>query len=123
MGENMIVGERLRILREQKQMSQGDIEKRTGLLRCYISRVENGHTVPALETLEKMARAMDLRLYQVLYDGDDPPQAREDQNESLWGNRGKDARYLHKMCGCLSRLKEADRQLLLDFAEQLVRRK
>jgi transcriptional regulator with XRE-family HTH domain len=52
----MIIGERLRDLREQKKMSQGEIEKRTGLLRCYISRVENGHTVPSLETLEKMAR-------------------------------------------------------------------
>jgi transcriptional regulator with XRE-family HTH domain len=45
-------------MREQKKLSQGDIEKRTGLLRCYISRVENGHTVPAIETLEKLARAM-----------------------------------------------------------------
>ncbi len=56
----MIIGDRLRLLREDKKnLSQGDIEKRTGLLRCYISRVENGHTVPAVETLEKMARAMD----------------------------------------------------------------
>jgi len=51
----MIIADRLREMREAKQLSQGDIEKRTGLLRCYISRVENGHTVPAIETLEKMA--------------------------------------------------------------------
>ena len=56
----MLIGQRLRTLRENKQLSQGDIEKRTGLLRCYISRVENGHTVPAIETLEKMARAMEI---------------------------------------------------------------
>jgi len=49
----MVIAERLKALREQKSLSQGDIEKRTGLLRCYISRVENGHTVPAIETLEK----------------------------------------------------------------------
>src|SRR4029077_20052392 len=55
----MIIGDRLRALREEKKLSQGDIEKRTGLLRCYISRVENGHTVPAIETLEKMARALE----------------------------------------------------------------
>jgi transcriptional regulator with XRE-family HTH domain len=54
----MIIGEKLRILRERKDMSQGDIEKCTGLLRCYISRVENGHTVPSVDTLEKMARAI-----------------------------------------------------------------
>jgi transcriptional regulator with XRE-family HTH domain len=56
----MVIADRLRSLREQKNLSQGDIEKRTGLLRCYISRVENGHTVPAIETLEKMARAMEV---------------------------------------------------------------
>ncbi len=51
----MIIGDRPRELRETKNLSQGDIERRTGLLRCHISRVENGHTVPAMETLEKMA--------------------------------------------------------------------
>jgi transcriptional regulator with XRE-family HTH domain len=69
----MVVGDRLRELRETKQLSQGDIEKRTGLLRCYISRVENGHTVPAIETLEKLARALEIPLYQLFYDGDEPP--------------------------------------------------
>ena len=54
-------------------MSQGDIEKRTGLLRCYISRVENGHTVPAIETLENMARVMEVPMYQIFYDGEEPP--------------------------------------------------
>jgi hypothetical protein len=45
-------------LDRQKHMSQGQIEEKTGLLRCYISRIENGHTVPTIETLEKLARAM-----------------------------------------------------------------
>ncbi len=61
----MIIGDRLRALREDKKVSQGDIEKGTGLLRCYISRVESGHTVPALETLEKMARALEIPIYQL----------------------------------------------------------
>ncbi len=69
----MIIGDRLRVLREQKQFSQGEIEKRTGLLRCYISRVENGHTVPAVETLEKFARALEVPMYQLFYDGEEPP--------------------------------------------------
>jgi transcriptional regulator with XRE-family HTH domain len=56
----VIIGDRLRDMREQKKLSQGDIEKRTGLPRCYISRVENGHTVPAIETLEKLARALEV---------------------------------------------------------------
>ncbi len=45
----MNIGETIRNFRLQKGMSQGDIEKRTGLLRCYLSRVENGHTVPFSE--------------------------------------------------------------------------
>ena len=63
------------MLREEKKLSQGDIEKRTGLLRCYISRVENGHTVPAVETIEKFARALEVPIYQLFYDGDEPPAA------------------------------------------------
>jgi transcriptional regulator with XRE-family HTH domain len=55
-------------------MSVGDIEKRTGLLRFYISRVENGHSIPAIETLEKFARAMDMQLYLLLDDGPEPPE-------------------------------------------------
>ena len=70
----MIVADRLRSLREKKKLSQGDIEERTGLLRCYVSRVENGHTVPAVETLEKFARALEVPLYELLYEGDEPPQ-------------------------------------------------
>src|ERR1700733_13569341 len=69
----MVIGDRLRDLREQKNLSQGDIEKRSGLLRCYISRVENNHTVPAVETLEKWAQALEIPLYQIFNDGDKPP--------------------------------------------------
>lgn len=53
----MIIAERLRALRQHKHLSQGQVEKRTGLLRCYLSRIENGHTVPSVATLEKLARA------------------------------------------------------------------
>ena len=69
----MIIGDRLRAMREEKNLSQGDIEKRTDLLRCYISRVENGHAVPAIETLAKLARAMEIPLYQLFYEGEEPP--------------------------------------------------
>ena len=69
----MIIGDRLRALREEKKLSQGDTEKKTGLLRCYVSRVENGHTVPAVDTLEKFARALEVPMYQLFYDGEEPP--------------------------------------------------
>ncbi len=73
----MDIGRRLFELRETKGMSQGDIEEKSGLLRCYISRTENGPTVPAIETLEKMARASDMPLYALLYDGNKLPERKK----------------------------------------------
>jgi len=68
----MVIGQKLKEIRESKNLSQGDIEKRTGLLRCYTSRVENGHTVPSVETLEKYSRALEVPLYKLFYDGKGP---------------------------------------------------
>ena len=121
----MIISDRLRELREGKSLSQGDIEKRTGLLRCYISRVENGHTVPAIETLEKMARALEVPLYQLFYDGEEPPKVPSllkwgTSDDLVWGSSGKQAVYLHKLTKCLSKAEEADRKLLLAMAQKMV---
>ena len=120
----MVLCDRLRELRESKNLSQGDIEKRTGLLRCYISRVENGHTVPAIETLEKLARALEVPLYQLFYDGEKPPQIpnllkRKTSDDIVWGNSGKSALYLHKLRKCLSKAGDKDRKILLSFAQKL----
>jgi transcriptional regulator with XRE-family HTH domain len=120
----MIIGHRLRGLREGKDLSQGDIEKRTGLLRCYISRVENGHTVPAIETLEKMARALEVPLYQLFYEGDEPPKVpallkRTTSHDNVWGSSGRQAVYLRKLRKCLSKAEETDRKLLLSLAQKL----
>ena len=122
----MIIGERLRNVREQKQLSQGDIEKRSGLLRCYISRVENGHTVPAVETLEKLARALEVPLYELMYEGEEPPRALatgSGGSEKLWGASGKDARYLRKLQQCLARMNAEDRNLLLFTVSKMSRPK
>jgi transcriptional regulator with XRE-family HTH domain len=122
----MDIGHRLRSLREQKELSQGDMEKRTGLLRCYISRVENGHTVPAFETLEKLARALEMPLYQLMFDGDKPPALplKGDRKRSAeWGSAGKDARFVNKLCRSLAEMREGDRQLLLSFAEKVPHRR
>ena len=123
----MIIGDRLRALREERKFSQGDIEKRTGLLRCYISRVENGHTVPAIETLEKMARALEVPLYQLFYDGEEPPELpnlpkRKSADEIAWGSSGKDARFLVKFRRLLGRVDEGERKLLLDIAQKMANR-
>jgi transcriptional regulator with XRE-family HTH domain len=120
----MIIAERLRELRAEKNMSQGDIEKRTGLLRCYISRVENGHTIPAIETLEKMARAFGVPLYQLFYDGTEPPKVpnllkRKTPADILWGSSGKDAQILSQFQRLLGRVDENDRKLLMSLAQKM----
>jgi transcriptional regulator with XRE-family HTH domain len=120
----MIIGDRLRELREEKKLSQGDIEKRTGLLRCYISRVENGHTVPAIETLEKLARALEVSMYQLFYEGDEPRKLpnlvkRKTADDIVWGSSGKQAVYLHKLTKCLSKAGDTDRKLLLAMAQRM----
>jgi transcriptional regulator with XRE-family HTH domain len=122
----MVLADRLRSLRENRHLSQGDIERRTGLLRCYISRVENGHTVPAIETLEKLAHAMEVPLYEIFYEGQEPPKPLSfpksaGANEIAWGSSGKDARMLGNFRRLLGRIKEADRRLLLHMAQKMAR--
>jgi transcriptional regulator with XRE-family HTH domain len=117
----MIIGDRLRTLREQKNLSQGQIEKRTGLLRCYISRVENGHTVPSIETLKKMSRALEIPLYQLFYEGDNPPPLPKFKSVKTpsWGSSGKQARLMATFHRLLSRTDENDRKLLLHMARKM----
>ena len=123
----MVIGERLRALREQKNFTQGEIEKRTGLLRTYVSRVENGHAVPSIETLEKLARALEFPMYQLFYDGDEPPTLpnipkRKTADDIAWGSAGKDARWLYKFRRLLARTEESDRKILMFMAQQLASR-
>jgi transcriptional regulator with XRE-family HTH domain len=122
----MLIGDRLRELRELKKLSQGDIEKRTGLLRCYVSRVENGHTVPAVETLEKFARALEVPVYQLFYDGQEPPKLpnmlkRKSSGEIAWGSDGKDAKFLNKLRRLLGKADEDDRKLILYTLQKMAR--
>jgi transcriptional regulator with XRE-family HTH domain len=125
----MLIGARLRTLREDKGLSQGDIEKSTGLLRCYISRIENGHTIPSLETLERFAGALEVPLYQIFY-GDNgnaeaPSSPRRMSLTELAeqpGNNGEEARFLLQIKSLLSRIAEGDRDVLLTLAKKLAAR-
>jgi transcriptional regulator with XRE-family HTH domain len=103
----MNIGTTIRGYRLQKGMSQGDIEKRTGLLRCYLSRVENGHTVPSLETLQKIARALDLQLSEFFAE-----EVVAKEMSPL--NLGEDEiRFLTQVQRYSAHLSESDRRLLL----------
>jgi transcriptional regulator with XRE-family HTH domain len=100
------IGTTIRAFRLQRGMSQGDIEKRTGLLRCYLSRVENGHTVPSLDTLAKIAAALDLPLSQFFSD----EVVREVPGLSL---NEDEIRFLTQIQRYSAHLSESDRRLLL----------
>ncbi len=123
----MIIGERLRALREYKALSQVDMEKRTGLFRYYISRVENGHTIPTLETLTRFARALEVPVFHLVYEEDDPyklpilPQSVR-SIESFTGLSKNELRFLQHFNLLISQLPERDRQLLFGLARRMLNR-
>ena len=122
----MIIGDRLRQLREAKKQSQGDIEKKTGLLRCYVSRVENGHTVPAIETLEKFARALEVPMYQIFHDGTDVPRSAKlrvsTTDHTGWASSEKSEAYFRKLRLYLSRMSHEDRGILFKMTRLTAQR-
>jgi hypothetical protein len=108
----MIIGERLRALRDEKKLSQGDIEKRTGLLRCYIS----------------LARALEIPMYKLFYESEEPPKLpnllkRKSAEDILWGSSGKDANTLVKFCRLLGHMEEGDRNMLFFMAQKMAKKK
>jgi transcriptional regulator with XRE-family HTH domain len=122
----VVLGHRLRKLRQQRRYSQGDIEGRTGLLHSYISRVENGYTVPSIETLEKKARALDVPLYQLFYEHPGSPPSFlkvKRSNITEWGTKGRDARFLSELWSLLGRIDEPHRRLLVFVAQEMAKRK
>ena len=118
----MLIGNRLKELRESKQLSQGDIEKRTGLLRCYVSRVENNHTVPSVDTLEKMARALEVPMYRLFHEGEAPSTLRKFKpKDDEFGSRGAGAEYFSKLCRLLAKMEPGDQKLLMHMVQKVAR--
>lgn len=110
-------------------MSQGDIEKCMGLLRCYISRIENGHTIPSLETLERFSAALDVPLYRLFFSGEgEPPTPNLAERKSLAelaeepGQAGEEARFMLQFKNVWAKLGEPDRDVLLTLAKKLATR-
>ena len=112
---NINIGESIRTYRLQKGMSQGDIEKRTGLLRCYLSRVENGHTIPSLQTLQKIAESLDVNLAQFFADsvGENHKAKGESQLTE------EEIRFLTQIRRYSSNLNDSDRKLVLAMVKKM----
>jgi transcriptional regulator with XRE-family HTH domain len=108
----MKIGATIRAFRLQRGLSQGDIEKRTGLLRCYLSRVENGHTIPSLDTLTKIAHAMEIPLAHFFAEGvagQEIPAQRASDDE---------LRFLTQIRRYSSSLNDSDKKLLLAMVKK-----
>jgi len=119
----MIVGERIRALREEKQLTRGNLQERTGLQRTYIWRVENGYTVPAIETLEKFARGLEVPIYRFFYEGRGrPPLVPVTESGGLWGAQGDEKKMLKRFRRLLGQMDESERSLLLYLADEMARR-
>lgn len=108
----MKIGTTIRAHRLQRGLSQGDIEKKTGLLRCYLSRVENGHTIPSLDTLSKIAGALDLSISQFF---DDDGLGR---NLSTPKISDDELKFLTQIRRYSTNLNESDRKLLLAMVKK-----
>jgi transcriptional regulator with XRE-family HTH domain len=123
---HIVIGTRLRALRDQKGLSQGDIEKSAGLLRCYISRLENGHTIPSLETLERLAVALDVPLYQFFYSSEGevarPRRKSLDELAVQPGKAGEEARFFLQFKNVWARLGDPDRDVVMTLARKLATR-
>jgi transcriptional regulator with XRE-family HTH domain len=111
----MNIGETIRNYRLQKGMSQGDIEKRTGLLRCYLSRVENGHTIPSLDTLAKIAGAVDVPLGNFFTDH----HSNGNSSRNLPPLTEDEVRFLSQVRRYSSNLNDSDRKLVLAMVKKM----
>ena len=111
------IGLVIRTYRAERGLSQGDIERRTGLLRCYLSRVENGHTVPSLETLAKIAEAMEISLAD-FFPGAQTPQDRETKR-MLGELSDEEIRFLGEIKKYSSGLSEGDKRLVLELIRKM----
>jgi transcriptional regulator with XRE-family HTH domain len=119
----MEVGRKLRELRQARHLSQGDIEKKVGLLRCYTSRVENGMTIPSVETLEKFAYALEIPLYRFFVNGEvvRAPKLPTTNRKAGWGTGGKNSLELRRFAKAFKRMDNRKQKLLVHLAEQMAK--
>lgn len=114
----MVIGKHLRDLRAAKGLTQRHVEDRTGILCCYLSRIENGRTVPSVDTLEKLAAAYEIPLWKIFRDSKDrtkPLRLRSDRKEES----PKDTQFLTKLAERVPRMRQRDLHLLLSMAQKM----
>jgi transcriptional regulator with XRE-family HTH domain len=123
----MTIGKRLRALREARHFTQEEIRKRTGMLRPHISRLENGHTVPSVKTLERMARALEVPINKIFLgvEQSSPPSPLpfiRGTPEPSFGGTAAERRFLTQLRHLLGAISQTDRRLLLALAKKMALR-
>jgi len=113
----MNIGQRLKALRTARNLSQRDIQKRTGLMRSYVSRVENGYTTPSLETLQRLAMALEVEVYQLFFDVGGRPEPVPTGAMVVLDKRERQLLALFRQAD------KADRQLMLHIARKVAKKK
>jgi transcriptional regulator with XRE-family HTH domain len=58
MSDDRTFGRRLRETRVKSGLSQSDLEEISGIPKARLSRYENGHVAPSIQTLERLAGAL-----------------------------------------------------------------
>jgi transcriptional regulator with XRE-family HTH domain len=123
----MGIGQKLKAIRRARNITQVELARAAGFVQPYISRGENEHFTPSLETLEKWARALGLTVYQLLRDSEEPPESlrlssQNGNDRVLWGNSGQEAMQLGRLRRALAKMDEAEREVVLSVAGRMASR-
>ena len=126
------IGPRIRQLREGKGLTQRDVAERSGLLATSISRMENGHRVPSLEALERVAATLEIPLYQLFHSEGDPvmslhptrpvtitPSTGCDEQTPRESEEPADVQFLRELVNLWSAISARDRRILLALVQKL----
>lgn len=108
------IGQRIRELRTKLGLSQGHIERSTGMHRAYISRVEHGHTVPSVESIVRFAAALGIPAYELFLEA---PLRR-----GTAGTRNEEDSFVLLLAGYVREMDSARRHLLMSLAERLAQK-
>jgi len=118
----MVIGERLRAVRQQMNLTQRDLEKRTGIPQRSISILENSRGVPSLRTLERLAKGLRVPLYLFFYTGLDALRGQRPKGHKRSFYPREEAEVFDKLLRLFDQTGPFDRQLLLSTALEMARR-
>ena len=67
------LGARIRTIREERELTQGELADRAEITRAYISIIEQGVKTASLEVLSGIAEVLDVSLSELFLDADREP--------------------------------------------------